>query len=127
MTAVRPTEETFEVVYDRDEGRCAHCGDDVLGVRGVDFSLHHRRPAGMGGDRRPETHAAGNLVLLHGSGCTGCHGAVESRRADALERGLLVPRNAVLPPAAHAIEHAVHGWCYLLDDGSVSTDPPEES
>ena len=125
MTAVRPSVDTLTVVWIRDDGRCAYCGDPVSGARGLDYSLHHRRAAGMGGDRRPETHAAGNLVLLHGSGTTGCHGAVESRRADALARGLLVPRNAVLPPAAHALEHAVHGWCYLADDGSVSTDPPE--
>lgn len=124
MTATRPTTATLELVWERDGGRCACCGDPIRGERGLDWSLHHRRPAGMGGDRRPETHAAGNLVLLCGSGTTRCHHEVESRRADALARGFLVPRNAVQPPAEHAIEHAVHGWVYLADDGSVSTDPP---
>jgi hypothetical protein len=78
----------------------------------------------MGGDRRPETHAAGNLVLLHGSGTTGCHEQVESRRAEAQERGFLIPKGATARPELWAIEHAVHGWTYLRDDGTTSTDPP---
>lgn len=84
---MRPTKKTFDAVAERDFGRCAWCGQPVQGERGRDFSLHHRRPAGMGGDRRPETHAAANLVLLHGSGCTRCHGVVESARALAFDRG----------------------------------------
>lgn len=120
MTAVRPDAVALETVWERDSGRCALCGGAIVGERGVDWSLHHRRPAGMGGDRRPETHAPGNLVLLHGSGTTGCHGETESWRDDARQRGFLVPRLSVKPPAAVAIDHAVHGWCWLHDDGSVS-------
>ncbi len=117
MKAVRATAATFELVVERDLGCCALCGEAVHGERGVGFSLHHRRPAGMGGDRRPETHGAGNLVLLSGSGTTGCHGWVESRRTEARNLGLLIPRLAARPPSQWRIKHAVHGWVYLLDDG----------
>lgn len=125
MAATRPTEATVQLVIKRDEGRCAACGDEIYGMRGWDWSVQHRRPAGMGGDPRPETHAAGNLVLLHGHGTSLCHGDVESRRADAQKKGLLIPKESVDPPSQWAIEHAVHGWCYLLDDGSVSYEPAE--
>lgn len=123
--SVRPTTRVFARVWLRDDGKCARCGGEVWGTRGFDYSLHHRRPAGCGGDPRPETHAAGNLVLLHGHGTAGCHGETESRRADAFASGLLVHRSDT--PARSAINHAVHGWCYLLDDGTVSLDPPEVS
>lgn len=116
---MRPTTATFDtVMMERDFGRCAWCGQPVQGERGRDFSLHHRRPAGMGGDKRPETHAAGNLILLHGSGCTRCHGVVESLRALAFDRGFLIPKGAAQPPSKFAIQHAVHGLAYLFDDGS---------
>jgi len=112
----RPTGATFRLVVERDHGRCAACGKDVWGVRSFDYSLHHRHPAGMGGDRRPEIHLAGNLVLLHGSGTTSCHGAVEANRADAYLSGLLVRRG--FTPCRQPIQHAVHGLVLLSDDGS---------
>lgn len=119
-----PTRATVELVCQRDANRCAWCRGVVTGVRGEDWSIQHRRPRGMGGDRRPETNLPGNLVLVHGNGTQGCHGVIESRRAEAQEKGFLVPKGSVLPPAFHAIEHAFHGWVYLLDDGSISSHPP---
>jgi hypothetical protein len=118
VTAVRPTRRVLDVVLERDAGLCAWCGGDIGGTRGWDWSLHHRRPAGAGGDRRPETHGAGNLILLHGSGCTRCHGVVESSRAMALDRGFLIPKGAAEPPSEFPIQHFVHGYCRLFDDGS---------
>lgn len=75
------------LVYDRDEGRCQRCARHCLS--GV-HSLQHRRPRQMGGDRNANTPA--NLVLLCGSGTTGCHGHVEHNRTEALEQGWLVHR-----------------------------------
>lgn len=125
MTAVRPTEAALEVVWPRDLGCCAVCGDEIFGERGLHWSLHHRRAAGMGGDRRPETHAPGNLVLLHGSGVTDCHGRVESNRTEAKDRGWLIPKNATQPPCTFPIDHAVHGRVWLTDDGLVLREAPE--
>lgn len=124
MTAVRPTKAAFAAVVARDLGRCAACGHEVSGTRGYDFSLHHRRPAGMGGDRRPETHSPANLVLLHGHGTAGCHHEVETHRADAINRGLLLHRSD--NPADRLIEHAVHGWTYLTVDGGLSERPAKD-
>jgi hypothetical protein len=125
VTAVRPRLDALLIVWERDEGRCAKCGHEVSGERGYDWSLHHRRPAGMGGDRRSEAHAPGNLVLLHGSGTTSCHGEVEKRRANSFAAGLLVLRSDT--PTERPIEHAVHGWVYLRDDGTVSMEPPGDA
>ena len=115
MTAIRPTAKTLATVAERDEGRCGYCGDEVYGERGEDWSLQHRRRAGMGGDRRPETHAPGNLILLCGSGTTRCHGHVESYRDDAMKTGHAVSANKT--PTLQPIDHAVHGRVLLDDEG----------
>lgn len=60
-------------------------------------SIHHRQPRGMGGTSRATVHALTNLLLLDGSGVTGCHGYIESERTEAYRRGLLVRRPT--PPA----------------------------
>lgn len=120
---MNPTPAVVDLVVHRDEKRCAWCGDAVWGERGTDWSLHHRRARGMGGDRRPDSNSPSNLVLVHGSGTTGCHGVIESRRAEALERGFLISKLSTEPASSHAVEHAAHGWTYLLSDGSTSTDP----
>jgi hypothetical protein len=49
----------------------------------------------MGGTSRPEVNEPANLILLCGSGTTGCHGAVEANRTLAVENGLLLPAGAV--------------------------------
>jgi hypothetical protein len=116
--SIRPTKRAFETVVERDQGRCAKCGEEIWGVRGEDFSLHHRRPAGSGGDARPESHGPSNLLLLHGSGTTGCHGEVETDREKAREVGLLVSR--FQDPRVEPVEHAVHGKVFLRDDGTVT-------
>lgn len=73
------------LVYARAGSRCERCGVYAYGG-----SLHHRRPRGMGGTKDPAARSAANALLLCGTGTTGCHGWVESHRADALELGLLV-------------------------------------
>jgi hypothetical protein len=116
--SVRPSKKTVELVIARDGAYCAYCANEIWGERGWDWSVGHRRPAGIGGDPRPETHRAGNLVLLHGHGTSHCHGWVEANREEATALGLLIPKEAKAPPSTFPIRHAVHGWCYLLDDGS---------
>lgn len=86
-------------VWDRDEGRCQRCGRLI---QGGPSSLHHRRPRRAGGSAG--AHTAENLVLLCGTGTTGCHQHVESHRADAYEAGWLVHswgNPAVVPVLRH--------------------------
>lgn len=79
----------------------------------------------MGGTRRDDTNSPANLILLCGSGNAQCHGRIESYRAVAYLRGFLVGQGVT--PSQCAIEHAVHGWCYLTDDGEAVTEPPMEA
>lgn len=47
----------------------------------------------MGGSKDPASNLPANILLLCGSGTTGCHGWIESHRAEALDLGLLVYRS----------------------------------
>lgn len=46
-------------------------------------SIQHRRARGMGGTDLPDTNTLGNLLLICGTGVSGCHGWIECD-----ERGL---------------------------------------
>lgn len=113
--------KTVTIITNRDRGCCAWCGRPINGERGVDWSVHHRQPRGMGGTKARHANLPSAGVLLHGSGTTGCHGLVETHRGRAIEAGFLVSRLGVQKPSAVAIQHAVHGYCWLGDDGSVLT------
>lgn len=79
-----------DAVLERDQHSCVRCGCNLHGTRGIDWSIHHRRRRGMGGDPRPDTDLPANLVAVCGSGTTGCHGWIESNRDAARALGLLV-------------------------------------
>lgn len=105
-------------IVDRDGCACARCGRGVdLPARGVAWSIHHRRPRGMGGSKNPAVNAATNGVVLCGSGTTGCHGWVEANRDEARVSGWLVPQWR--DPAEVPIRSARHGWAWLTDSGWV--------
>lgn len=87
--ATGPTQATRALVLTRDAHACQWCGRQVYEGG---YSIHHRRPRGMGGSRRRDANSPANLVVLCGSGTTGCHGLVESHRDEARARGLLVPQ-----------------------------------
>lgn len=91
--------------------RCERCGRNPEGG-----SYHHRRIKGMGGDPRPDTNEAPNLVLLCGSGTTGCHGWVHTNTDVARAAGWLVSRYA--DPAETPVKLALHGWAILATDGT---------
>lgn len=110
-----PTAKTVALVWVRDRGACARCGKAVRGERGRDWSVHHRRPRGSGGTSLDWPNLPANLLILCGSGTTGCHGWIESHRDEARNAGFLV-RLLGTEPASHVpILHARLGRC-LLDD-----------
>jgi hypothetical protein len=92
-TSSRFSESVRSTILHRAGLCCEKCGTSTSDWSG--WSVHHRRPAGMGGDRRPEVKTAANGLLLCGSGVTGCHGWVESNRDEAYERGLLLRRHQI--------------------------------
>lgn len=120
-----PTPEVVAVVIARDEGRCFRCGVVIRGERGRDWSIQHRRGRGTGGTSLPDTNQPPNLILLDGSGTTGCHGWVEHNRTAALAAGWAVPRlgkrsNPLLAP----VTHHRYGRVWLTADGGWTREQP---
>lgn len=112
-----PTGATVDVVKTRDYNCCALCGFVIWGVRGLNWSLHHRRPRGAGGTKRAWVNLPANLILLHGSGVTGCHHTVESERYKYYGNGFLIHEGALVA-AEVPIEHRIHGLVLLDNEGS---------
>lgn len=90
--------------------RCERCGTDSSPY----WSIHHRKPRGMGGTKNPQIHALSNLLYLCGSGTTGCHGWIESNRFDAYDDGLLVSYSHNPSEVPCRLRY---GLVRLLDDG----------
>lgn len=91
------------LVYERCGGRCERCGEFAS-----DCQIHHRRPRGMSGTRRPETNYPSNAGML----CEQCHRAVESHRTQAFADGWLV-RQSHNPAEIPVLRRGV---LVLLDD-----------
>lgn len=107
----------FEV---REGSRCFKClGPLRWEDRGFGWSLHHRKPRGMGGSKAAWASSPANGLVLCGSGTTGCHGWVESHRDEAYARGLLVYRNSRDVPADVPVQRDDGRWFELTDWGSA--------
>lgn len=96
--------ELQHYVIARDQGNCFRCGKALWGHDGYtlvsladEYSIHHRKPGGV--DGKPGQGAS--LILLCGTGTTGCQGWVESNREDATDAGFFIKSvdNAELLPA----------------------------
>lgn len=113
-----PTTKVKQLVTDRAAGACEICGKQLLDPTygwAAPHSFHHRRPRGMGGTTRTDANTPANLLLLCGTGTTGCHGLIEANRADALATGALLPQT--VDPTTVPVSLAT-GWAYLTEDGS---------
>ena len=114
MAKQRMPASTVNAVKARSQGRCERCGKS----ESLRWSLHHRKPRGMGGSRDPMINSPANVILLCGSGTEGCHGWVESNRQECYESGLLVHRNddpSEIPVTLR------YGDVYLDDVGGLQT------
>jgi len=102
------TDEVRFAIYARAGYRCERCLEATPTI-----NVHHRLPRQMGGTRNELIHAPANLILLCGSGTSGCHGWVESNRDEARKFGYLLYRidSAVEIPF---IDNNKNGW--LLDN-----------
>ena len=115
-----PDKTVVDAVLERAQYSCEACGAMVGDRRGFDYSVHHRRPRGMGGTRRFGTNLPSNLMILCGSANTGCHGLVESNRFAALARGFLVQQHE--DPSMVMVK--VGGsWIYLGNDCTYRAAP----
>lgn len=108
-----PSTTVRQLIKDRSGGCCERCGKTITGH----YSIHHRKPRGMGGTRDPKANSPANLVLLCGSATTpdGCHTGVERFREAAVATGYIVPQsgNPELVPIKLA-----SGWYFLRPDGA---------
>lgn len=116
-----PSKGTLALVWSRARFACERCGVPL--PPGAWTSVHHRRAKGMGGDRRPGTHEPANLVLLCGSGTTGCHGHVHANPAEGRDEGFIVSRWA--EPAEVGFL-SPRGWLLIDNAGGARQWLPEE-
>lgn len=120
-SATGPAPDVVDAVYERAGWSCEVCTDPVADRRGIDHHIHHRRPRGSGGSRRPDTNLPSNLLLL----CPGCHADIESNRAIAQAMGWLVVQTA--DPAEVAVLVQRDRWVYLTTTGEYAQTPPGET
>ena len=80
----------YEAATIRDEDLCQKCLRDC--GRGV-TSRHHRQP------RDAFNSIVSNLVVLGGTGTTGCHGFVTAHSRDAIAQGWAMPRHTTIVPS----------------------------
>jgi hypothetical protein len=113
-----PDRTTRQLIKERADWHCEVCGIQVYNRRS---SIHHRRGRGDGGSSKPEINQPSNLMLLCGTGTTGCHGKVtrNENRVKALTAGWVVELNTRQDPADVPVTHARYGRVFLLDDGTV--------
>ena len=108
----QPSKEVCAIVDRRDGWCCARCGASLECTGG---SRHHRKLRGH--CRKDERHTPANIVLLCGSGTTGCHGWVHAHPALAYEAGWLV--HSYEDPRKIPVRHRRYGVVLLADDGGT--------
>lgn len=108
-----------DLILDRDMHSCVRCGMGVGDLRGMDFSIQHRRARGAGGSVLPDTALPSNGVILCGSATSPhCHFDVERRRVEDEIAGYWSPQLVGGKPVVMTtvpLHHAAYGWV-LLDD-----------
>ena len=114
MRATGFSADVRALIIDRSRGRCEirwACDGDVV------TQIHHRRPRGMGGSKRPSTNLASNGL----GACTDCHAFIESNRALALECGWLIPQAEDRPETVPVMINRRRSL--LEDDGTAVAIP----
>jgi len=117
-----PTPATRQAVAARAGYHCELCYTPITGQA----SVHHRRPRRMGGTRRSDVNESANLMLLCGSGTTGCHGWVESHRKEALADGIILYDRDI--PTDHPYRDRHGNWWTLTNEATKhETNPRADS
>ena len=121
-----PDEATVTLVLERAQYSCEVCDCELGHVRGLDWSLHHRIPRGMGGTTSPVSNSPANLLLVCGSGTTGCHSVIESNRSGARAAGWLLSHGQDPTQVPVLLERGLC-WQLLTAEGSYAPAPPEDT
>lgn len=112
-------QDTREAATARSGGVCEVAIPGVCLGRAMNH--HHRLPRRMGGTRRAVVNSLCNVLHLCGTGTTGCHGHIETNRAEALENGWLLHANA--DPASEPA--VVRGRLVWLTEAGKYVGPTE--
>jgi hypothetical protein len=131
-----PPNDTVEACLERASYACEINGCDLRGDRGEGWSIQHRLARGRGGDRDPRINLPSNLLVVCGSGTTGCHGLIEDQlRAAAYEVRWLIRRCGC--ERKFVCEHSPRNlqtyilrgrWVYLDDAANyIDADEPSEA
>ena len=121
MTRKAVDEVTRTAVLVRAEFKCEYC----YGALNLwhSYSVHHRLPRGMGGTKGTKIHQPSYLLVLCGSGTSGCHGFFEQFRRLAKQNGIILYR---IDKANEVPFRDKYGKWWLIDDNgqkhTVATD-----
>jgi 5-methylcytosine-specific restriction endonuclease McrA len=119
-TDTGPDAATHDAVCERDGYSCCLCGGGVGDRRGTDYSIHHRKLRSQGVD-----NSLPNLILLCGSGSTGCHQAVHAKPKWAREFGGWILKGSDDPAAYPVLVEKADRWVLLTPGGRrVTTSAP---
>ena len=116
-----PSRKTRMLVLERDGWACVCCGRSVIGQP---YSLQHRKRRSRGGSNDPS-----NLVVVLGTGTTGCHQRINSRIDPADEAKGYTVRSWDAPAQVPVMLFSEHGsgiTAWLWDDGQYHFDGPQE-
>lgn len=117
-----PSAAVRALVLARDGHACVCCGASIVGQP---YSLQHRKRRSQRGDNSPS-----NLVTVLGTGTTGCHERIDSRRDPSDEaKGYTVRSwgNPALIPVMVFTSPGAGFSAWLTDDGEYLFAPPAEA
>jgi hypothetical protein len=115
-----PSRKVRALVLERDGHACVCCGRSVIGQS---YSLQHRKRRSQGGDNSPA-----NLVTVLGTGTTGCHERIDSRRDPQDEAKGYTVRSWQDPEQIPVMVFSPHGsgaTAWLTEAGTYSFQAPE--
>lgn len=116
-----PNRSTRLTVLRRDGYACVRCGISVVGRP---YSLQHRKRRSQGGTNSPS-----NLIVLCGTGTTGCHEQADSRRDWHDEAKGYTVRSGQDPARVGVMIFSPHGsgvTKWLSEDGAYLDEAPGE-
>ena len=118
--ATGPSPEVRRLVLERDGHACVCCG---MSIAGQPYSLQHRKRRSQGGTNDPS-----NLITVLGTGTTGCHERIDSRRFPEDEDKGYTVRSWQNPAGVPVtLFGGAGGTFYLWDDGTYHAEGPQEA